>query len=269
MTTSDSAHASPENIRARVRAGEWRGPTTGACRGWLQANLAILPGELAGAFHAACEANPRALPLLERTSPGVADSLRIAPGADLRTDLSGYQVHRHGVAEESVSDLTELWRSDMVGFLLGCSFSAEDALLSAGVTLRHLTLGQGVPVFKTNVECVPSGPFRGPMVVSMRPIATEQLQRAREVTEQLPLAHGGPVHEGDPAALGITDLDAPDWGDPIDVLPGETPVFWACGVTPRTLIAAAAPELAITHAPGHMFLTDIAVRDVLGRSSVP
>jgi uncharacterized protein YcsI (UPF0317 family) len=166
-------------------------------------------------------------------------------------------VLRHGVLEAEVESLEEVWRDDFVAFLLGCSFSAENQLLRAGVRLRHLELGQGVPMFVTSLECVPAGRFHGPVVVSMRPVRVDQLDRAVEVTARLPLAHGAPLHVGDPAAIGITDLTAPDWGDAIEAGPDEVPVFWACGVTPQAVLRRVRPEIAVTHAPGHMFVTDL------------
>ncbi|MHA6626442.1 putative hydro-lyase [Pseudonocardia sichuanensis] len=252
-----AADLEPREVRARIRSGAWRGVTTGACLGHVQANLVVLPREMADEFGELCAANPQPLPLLERTDPGDAAGLRVAPGADLRTDLPRYHVLRHGVLDAEVDSLAELWRDDFVAFLLGCSFSAENQLLRAGVRLRHLELGQGVPMFVTSLDCVPAGRFHGPVVVSMRPVRVDQLDRAVEVTSRLPFAHGAPVHVGDPAAIGVSDLTAPDWGDAIEVGPDEVPVFWACGVTPQAVLRRVRPEIAVTHAPGHMFVTDL------------
>lgn len=254
MSASDLA---PREVRARIRSGAWRGVTTGACLGHVQANLVVLPQDVAGEFAALCAANPQPLPLLERTAPGDPAGLRVAPGADLRTDLPRYHVLRHGELAAEVDSLEEVWRDDFVAFLLGCSFSAENQLMRAGVRLRHLELGQGVPMFVTSLRCAPAGRFHGPVVVSMRPIAVDQVDRAVEVTARLPLAHGAPVHIGDPAAIGVTDLNAPEWGDAITVGPDEVPVFWACGVTPQAVLRTVRPEIAVTHAPGHMFITDL------------
>ncbi|GAA5173063.1 putative hydro-lyase [Pseudonocardia eucalypti] len=251
-----TAADSPAEARARIREGRWAGITTGLCAGYLQANLAILPAELAGEFAEFCAANPKPLPLLEATPPGVPDRLATAPGADLRTDLPRYRVYRNGELAGEPTSIEDLWRDDSVGFLLGCSFSAEDALHDAGVRLRHLELGTNVPMFRTSLRCTPAGRFHGPVVVSMRAIAADQVDRATEVTGRLPLAHGAPLHAGDPAELGIADVERPDWGDPLPLEPGEVPVFWACGVTPQAVFAEVRPEVAITHAPGHMFLTD-------------
>ena len=254
MTAAD---LEPREVRGRIRSGAWRDVTTGACLGHVQANLVVLPQDMADEFGALCAANPQPLPLLERTAPGDPAGLRVAPGADLRTDLPRYHVLRHGVLDAEVESVEEVWRDDFVAFLLGCSFSAENQLLRAGVRLRHLELGQGVPMFVTSLECVPAGRFHGPVVVSMRPVRVDQLDRAVEVTARLPLAHGAPVHVGDPGAIGITDLTAPDWGDAIEVGPDEVPVFWACGVTPQAVLRRVRPEIAVTHAPGHMFVTDL------------
>ncbi|HEX2174998.1 MAG TPA: putative hydro-lyase [Nocardioidaceae bacterium] len=265
---SEAAELTPAQLRARIRSGSWDRGTTGACLGFVQANLVVLQAELAEDFRTLCRANPRPLPLLEATAAGVPDRLHTAPGADLTTDLPRYHIHRNGVVTEEVSDLAGVWRDDLVAFLLGCSFSAERRLQDAGVRLRHLETGRGVPMFVTALECEGPGSLHGPMVVSMRPIAEGEVDRARQVTGRLPLAHGAPVHVGDPSAIGITDLDAPDWGDPIDIAPGEVPVFWACGVTPQTIIRTAKPAFAVTHAPGHMFVSDVPDSAIEGRTDI-
>lgn len=247
----------PAQLRARARSGQWTGGTTGVCLGYLQTNLAILPAAEAAEFREFCLANPRPMPLVEMTEPGVPDRLRAAPGADLRTDVPRYRVYTDGELADEVTDVTSLWRDDLVAFLLGCSFTAEARLIAAGVVLRHLELGRGVAMYVTSLACVPAGRFHGPMVVSMRPIRSDHLDLATTVTGDCPLAHGAPVHHGDPASIGIADLDRPDWGDAIDIRDDEVPVFWACGVTPQAAIMAARPRFAITHAPGHMFVTDV------------
>lgn len=253
----DLAHATPEEARRRFRAGEWTGVTSGMCLGHLQANLAVLPAEAADEFRAFCEANPGPMPLVDVTAPGDPAPRRAAPGADLRTDLPRYRLYRRGEAAGEPTDVRDLWRDDLVAFLLGCSFSAEASLLAAGVRLRHLERGRNVAMFVTSIPCAPAGRFHGPLVVSMRPIAREHVELARRVTAEQPLAHGAPVHAGDPAEIGVADLARPDYGDPIEPESDEVPVFWACGVTPQAVIATVKPEFAITHAPGHMFITDL------------
>ncbi len=253
----DLTRAQPAEARQVIREGRWERPTTGICSGYVQANLAILPHHLAPDFRAACEANPRPMPLLDMTNPGDPHPRRVAPAADLRTDVPRYSVYRWGRPEAQPADVCDIWRDDLVAFLLGCSFTAEGKLLAAGVRLRHLELGLNVAMFRTSLDVKPAGRFRGPLVVSMRPIRKDQVELARRVTEELPLAHGAPIHAGDPTQIGIPDLTRPDWGDAILPLADEVPVFWACGVTPQTLIMSAQPEIAITHAPGHMFITDV------------
>lgn len=265
---TSARESTPREVRDRIRSGDWHGGTTGACLGYVQANLVVLTTDIAEDFHLLCDANPQALPLLEATPAGVPTDLLTAPDADLRTDLPRYHVHRNGILQSEVLDLEQLWRDDFVGFLLGCSFSAENQLLQAGVRLRHLELGQGVPMFVTSIECEPAGRLFGPVVVSMRPIAAEQVDLAAEVTGRYPLAHGGPLHIGDPRAIGIEDLGLPDWGDAIDVGPDEVPVFWACGVTPQAIIRTTRPDIAVTHAPGHMFITDVRDDLVAGRNKL-
>jgi len=261
-------HADPATVRARIRRGEWDRPTTGLCLGYLQANMAILPRDLAADFRAFCERNPRPTPLIEMLNPGDPVPHGVAPGADVRTDLPRYRVYRHGEMAAEPTDITDLWREDLVTFLLGCSFTAEAKLLEAGVRLRHLELGQSVPMFKTSIATEPAGPFHGPTVVSMRPIRKDQLELARRVTAEYPLAHGPPIHAGDPAQIGIADLMSPDWGDAIEVQEDEIATFWACGVTPQAVIMATRPQFAITHAPGHMFITDLGDAEIKGRQPV-
>ncbi|MGW5644159.1 putative hydro-lyase [Saccharopolyspora sp. NPDC003762] len=260
---SITAESTPAAARESIRSGAWHAVTTGLCAGYVQANLAVLPGELADEFAEFCRQNPQPLPLLEATEPGVADRLRVAPHADLRTDLPKYRVHRHGTVESEVDSVRELWRDDFVGFLLGCSFSAEERLLAAGVRLRHLETGGNVPMFRTSLRCRPVGRFHGPVVVSMRAIRRSEVDRAVAVTAELPFAHGAPLHVGDPAEIGIADPSTPDWGDPMPLEADEVPVFWACGVTPQAVLAEVRPEVAITHAPGYMFLTDLRVADLV------
>ncbi|MBO0705928.1 MAG: putative hydro-lyase [Candidatus Dormibacteraeota bacterium] len=267
--TTDLSHATPEQARAVIRAGGWDRPTAGLCLGHLQANLAILPAEAAGEFRDFCLANSQPLPLVDMTEPGDPTPGRVAPSADLRTDLPRYRVYRRGQVADEPADIRDLWTHDLVGFLLGCSFSAENRLLEAGVRLRHLELGGNVPMFVTSVECTPVGRFHGPMVVSMRPIARSQLDLARSVTAELPLAHGAPVSIGEPERIGIRDVGRPDFGDVMLPEADEEPVFWACGVTPQAVIMAVKPELAITHAPGYMFLTDVPEAEILGREPQP
>jgi uncharacterized protein YcsI (UPF0317 family) len=225
--------------------------------GWAQANLVVLPDRFADDFRRFCELNPRPCPLLDVTEVGSPEPRRAAPWADLRVDLPRYRVYERGVLTQEVDDITTFWRPDLVGFLLGCSFTFEAALRRAGVPLRHVEMGCNVSMYRTNRMCEAAGPFNGPLVVSMRPIPERIIERAVRVTEQFPRAHGGPVHVGDPNEFGIVDLARPDYGDPVPINPGETPVFWACGVTPQAAAEAARIELMIAHAPGHMFITDL------------
>jgi uncharacterized protein YcsI (UPF0317 family) len=248
---------SPGEVRAAIRRGEWTGPTAGLASGSVQANLVALPAADAFDFLRFCVANPRPCPVLEVTDVGSAEPRNLAPGADLRTDVPRYRVHRDGELVDETIDATSVWRDDLVGFLLGCSFTFERALLAAGLPVRHIEQGINVPMYRTGVACTPAGRFSGPLVVSMRPMTPAQAIRATQVTTRYAAVHGAPVHVGDPRELGIADLDAPDYGDPVNVRAGEVPVFWACGVTPQAVAAASRPELMITHAPGHMFVTDV------------
>jgi uncharacterized protein YcsI (UPF0317 family) len=240
-----------------MRRGEWDRPTAGLAPGYTQANLVVLPEADAFAFLRFCLRNPKPCPVLEVTEPGSPEPAELAPGADLRTDLPRYRVWRDGELAEETTTIEEHWRDDLVSFLIGCSFTFERALEEAGLPLRHVEQGVNVPMYRTSRPTRPAGPFSGPLVVSMRPMTPEQAIRATEITARYASVHGAPVHAGDPAAIGIEDLARPDYGDPVEIRPGEVPVFWACGVTPQAVAAASRPELMITHAPGHMFVTDV------------
>jgi uncharacterized protein YcsI (UPF0317 family) len=257
----DSRSLTPVGARARFRAG-LRVPTAGYAAGFCQANLVVLDRDTAAEFEQFARRNPRPCPVLEVTVPGSPAS-RLAPGADLRTDLPAYRVWEYGQCVAEPSDVTGYWRDDFVAFLLGCSFTFERALLAAGVPVRHQEQGSNVPMFITNRQCQPAGRFSGPLVVSMRPVPAGLIATAVEVTARCPAAHGAPIQVGDPARLGIVDLSHPDFGDPVTPQPGDVPVFWACGVTPQVALAGAGVPLAITHSPGHMFITDIADKDLI------
>jgi uncharacterized protein YcsI (UPF0317 family) len=252
LRTVESALAA----RARIRSGDHVGPTSGLAPGFVQANLVVLPAEDALDFVRFCVRNPKPCPLLEVTDTGSPRPTTLAPDADLRNDLPRYRVFRAGEFADEPTDVGRYWREDLVGFLLGCSFTFEWALAAAGLPLAHQAQGANVPMYVTNRRCISAGPFEGPMVVSMRPFAPPDIPRAVEVSGRFPAMHGSPVHIGDSAALGIADLGTPDFGDPIRIDPGTVPVFWACGVTPQAVVRAARPSLAIFHAPGHMFITD-------------
>lgn len=247
----------PSSIRNLCRAGEFTTPTPGLAPGYNQANLVILPKSVAFDFLLFCHRNPKPCPVLDVTEVGDPEPRLVAPGADLRTDLPRYRIFRHGELEKEVTDIKDLWRDDFVAFLIGCSFSFEAAMLNAGITVRHIEENKNVPMYKTNITCQPAGVFSGPLVVSMRPLSVTDSIRAVQITSRFPKAHGTPIHWGDAASIGITNINEPDFGDAVTIRDGEIPVFWACGVTPQAAILQAKPEIAITHVPGHMFITDI------------
>lgn len=253
----DLSKASPAEVRAMIRTGEITGQTSGMCDGYAQANLAILPKDLAFDFLLFTQRNKKPCPVLDVTEAGSPVPRLTAPGADIRTDIPRYRIYRKGELTDEVTDISSFWRDDLVAFLLGCSFSFEAPMIEAGLEVRHITDHHNVPMYKTNIECVPAGVFHGPMVVSMRPMKPADAIRAVQITTRMPFVHGTPIHIGDPEAIGIHDIDKPDFGEPSEIRPGEVPVFWACGVTPQAVAMAVKPEFMITHAPGHMFITDI------------
>ena len=257
----------PAEVRLACRTGELTGQTSGLAPGFAQANLVILTQADADEFHDFCRRNPKPCPLLEVTNVGDYVPRRLAPDADIRTDLPSYRVWKNGELIDEPTEIASLWRDDLVAFLIGCSFSFEAALIEAGLPVRHIELGCNVPMFRTNVECEPAGKFHGPLVVSMRPFRTADAIRAVQITSQFPAVHGAPVHLGFPEQIGISDLQRPDFGDAVPVQPDELPVFWACGVTPQTVLMAARPEFAITHSPGCMFVSDIADAELQSVSS--
>ncbi|HZK67052.1 MAG TPA: putative hydro-lyase [Chloroflexota bacterium] len=253
----DVVPATPAEFWQLVREGGFRKPTTGICPGYAQANLVVLPKELAFDFLLFCQRNPKPCPVLDVTEPGSPHPMLAGPEADLRTDIPRYRVYQRGKLVDEPTDLHAYWRDDLVGFLLGCSFSFERALLANEIPVRHMEEGVNVPMFITSRECVPAGIFRGPLVVTMRPVPAEKVVRAVQVTSRFPSVHGAPIHIGDPAFLGIKDLSRPQFGDAVTIKEGEVPVFWACGVTPQAVAMRVHPELMITHAPGYMFITEL------------
>ena len=252
-----STLGSPPAWRRRVRAGGHRGHTVGVAPGYLQGNLAIVPAAAAPDFLLYCHRNPKPCPLVGVSEPGDPRLPRLGADLDIRTDVPAYRVFRAGAAAERVEDLSGVWRDDLVAFVLGCSFSFEDALVAAGVPVRHLDAGRNVPMYRTSIETRAAGPFAGPLVVTLRAFRPPDAIRAILLSERFRLAHGAPVHLGDPAAIGIDDLDAPDFGDPPALEPGDVLVYWACGVTPQLALAGAGLDLVVTHEPGHMLVTDV------------
>ena len=243
--------------RLRIRAGKLSGPTAGLAPGNVQANLVILPRDLAHDFLRFAQANPKPCPVLAVGEVGNPYLPSLAHDLDLRTDLPRYRVWHKGALSGEPTDISDLWRDDLVSFAIGCSFSFEQALIEDGIEVRHITCGANVPMYRTNIQTVAAGAFHGPLVVSMRPLVPADAIRAIQITSRFPSVHGAPVHIGLPEAIGIADINKPDYGDAVPIRPGELPVFWACGVTPQAVIAEMKPDFCITHAPGAMLITDL------------
>ena len=247
----------PFELRHQVRSGAFRQPTAGYCGDYAQANLVILPAQHASDFLLFCQRNPRACPLLAVGESGQWQIDRLGADLDLRSDTPGYNIYRHGELTEQAHNLHEVWRDDLVAFAIGCSFSFEHMLMAAGIPLRHIEQRRNVAMYRTNIANAAAGPFAGQMVVSMRPMKAADAIRAVQITSRFPAVHGAPVHLGDPSLIGIADISRPDYGDPVEIMPDEIPVFWACGVTPQEAIRHARLPLVITHQPGYMLVTDI------------
>src|SRR5512140_1105095 len=267
MSTSPQHHASAgplpsQKARLACRTGQLTGPTANIAPGYVQGNLAILPEKLAAAFHRFCQLNPKPCPIIGISEVGDPRIPALGIDLDIRTDLPRYRVWRDGRLTEEPTDIMAHWRDDLVAFVIGCSFSFEEALMADGLGIRHIEQGCNVPMYRTNRPCASAGPFAGPMVVSMRPFKPADAIRAIQITSRFPAVHGAPVHLGHPNSIGIADIAKPDYGDAVPVEADEIPVFWACGVTPQAVIAAAKLPFAITHAPGLMLVTDLRNKDL-------
>ena len=258
---ASSQSVSPSELRGLIRQRKWTTPTTGLVPGFVQANLVILPREQAFDFLLFCVRNSKPCPILDVLEPGQVEP-SIAKGADLRTDLPKYRIYEKGQLREEVEEVKDFFHEEMVSFLLGCSFSFESAMLAAGLPVRNIEEGKNVSMYITNRPCVPAGPFSSPLVVSMRPLTPQQAVRATQVTTRFHLTHGAPVHFGAPEKIGIKDLNRPEFGDPVTIRQDEIPVFWACGVTSALAATSAKLPLVITHAPGHMFVSDLKDEDL-------
>lgn len=250
------AFDTPAALRRACRSGRFGRHTSGLCERHVQGNLVILPRAHAADFLLFCQRNPKPCPLLAVSEPGSPALPTMGADIDLRHDLPRYRVWRDGQLVDEPTDIGALWQDDFVAFLLGCSFSFEQALMDEGIRLRHVEQGRNVAMFRTDVATEAAGPFAGPLVVTMRPLRAADAIRAVQITSRYPAVHGAPVHLGDPALIGIDDLSAPHYGDAVEVHADELPVFWACGVTPQAALMAARLPLAITHAPGCMLVTD-------------
>ena len=255
---SDLKAASAQQVRAAIRTGSYGGHTSGLAAGKLQCNLAILPERFALDFLRFCQRNPKPCPVVGVSDSGDPFLPTLGSDIDIRSDVSKYRVFKDGALTDEVDDINALWADDFVTVALGCSFTFENALARNGIPVRHMETGRNVPMYRSNIDLIPAGPFAGKMVVTMRPIPAHQVDQAREISARYPQAHGAPIGIGDPANIGIGDLSQPDWGDAVEVKDGEVPVYWACGVTPQNVLLDAKLPLCITHSPGHMLIADVA-----------
>ncbi|MCH8911868.1 MAG: putative hydro-lyase [Chloroflexi bacterium] len=263
MATQTAIPQTGREARQLIREGRLSRPTSGVAPHFVQANLAILPRDVAFEFLLFCQRNPKPCPVIEVMDAGQVEAALTAPGSDIRTDLSLYKVFKNGELVDEPDNLEAHWRDDLVSFLLGCSYSFEYALIANGIDLPYYGTDRNVPMFITNIETTPAGTFSGPMVVSQRWIPEDKVVRAVQATSRFPDTHGAPIHIGNPAAIGISDISTPDLGEVWEPAnPDDVPVFWACGVTPQTVAMASKPELMITHSPGHMFITDLKDEDL-------
>ena len=258
VSYADLRTASAVDVRTAIRNGSYVGHTAGLAAGKLQCNLAILPERFALDFLRFCQRNPKPCPIVGVSDTGNPNLPTLGHDIDIRSDVSKYRVFRNGALREEVIDISDVWADDLVTIALGCSFTFENALLRNNIPVRHIETGKNVPMFRSNIDLVPAGPFAGKMVVTMRPIPEAQVDQARQISSRFPHAHGAPIAVGDPAQIGIPDLSQPDWGDAVQIKEGEVPVYWACGVTPQNVLLDAGLPICITHSPGHMLIADVA-----------
>jgi len=248
---------SARQARMEIRAGRYDRHTAGLAAGKLQCNLAILPEVYALDFLRFCQRNPKPCPVVGVSDTGDPYMRTLGEDIDIRSDVPRYRVFRDGAFTEEVTDISSLWRDDLVTVALGCSFTFENAFIANGIPVRHIEQDKTVPMFKTSIALTPAGVFSGEMVATMRPIHKDRVDDAFRISGAFPHAHGAPIAMGAPDTIGIADLDAPDWGDPVPVKTDEIPVYWACGVTPQNVLMNARLPFCITHAPGHMLIADV------------
>ena len=260
--SSQIQNLSPQELRQQIRSGQYQGNTSGCCAGYVQCNMVILPSDWAADFLKFCQDNPKPCPLIALSEPGEFSIPKLGADIDIRTDIPSYRVFEKGKLSAEVNDISDLWRDDLVVFLLGCSFSFEEALVAEGLDVRNISEGVNVPMYRTNIDCTPAGPFAGEMVVSMRPFVPEDALRAAEICKRFPSVHGEPIHYANPDHIGIDDISRPDFGDAVTIKDGELPLFWACGVTPQVALEAAKLPFCITHSPGCMLVTDMKNSDL-------
>ncbi|MFA6938471.1 MAG: putative hydro-lyase [Treponema sp.] len=257
MTDNQYKNSTPREVRKLISEGKITGQTSGMCNGYAQANLCALPKEYAYDFLLFCQRNPKPCPLLEVSDVGSKLLKTSAPGADISKEIPKYRIWTKGMVRTEVTDASSFWREDLVSFVIGCSFSFEYPLIEAGIDVRNISQNCNVPMYVTNIETERAGIFGGKLVVSMRPIPYEKIVKAVTVTARVPRVHGAPIHIGNPSAIGIQNINKPDFGDAVEIKEGEVPVFWCCGVTPQSVVMNSKPSFCITHSPGHMLITDI------------
>lgn len=246
----------PREIRTYIREEEFKGNTMGVSEGFVQANLAILPRKYALDFMIFCQRNPKPCPVIEVTEPGMSTLTFLAQDADLKTDIPQYRVFKNGECVDEPYDIKKYWQEDFVAFLLGCSASFDHTMVASNIYVSHMKEHKVPSVYITNIQLNPAGPFKGRLVVTMRPIKKDELILVIQLTSRYPFSHGAPIHVGDPSEIGIKDINEVDWGDPSVINDGEIPVFWACGVTPQVVCMEAKPEIMITHYPAKLFIAD-------------
>ena len=246
----DYSKARPETMRELIRNREFMMPTSGVASGYAQGNLVIIPKEYAYDFLLFAYRNPKPCPLLYVSDAGEKHLDKIAAESNIYTDIGNYNIYENGVLVSNLDNVEEYYRDDLVSFIIGCSFTFESELLKEGIRIPHIEKKANVAMYDTNIKLSGSGVFSGNTVVSMRPIKSRDVSKAVMITSRYAKVHGAPVHVGNPADIGIEDIEKPDYGDFVGIKEDEVPVFWACGVTPQNALRQSKIPFAITHGPG-------------------
>jgi uncharacterized protein YcsI (UPF0317 family) len=244
-------------LREQIRSNEFTGNTSGLMPGLVQGNVVILPANMAEEFMAFCRLNPIPCPIIGFSKAGDPSLPSLGGDIDIRVDVPEYCIFREGELCETVTDISRYWQDDFVSIVIGCSYSFEDALMSAGYHIRNIDLELNVSMYDTTIPTQSTEHFSGNTVVSMRPFNPKDIAAVTDITNQFSKAHGAPIHIGDPAAIGISNIQQPDYGDAVLIATDEVPVFWGCGVTSQRILRDAKLPLVITHAPGKMLITDV------------
>ncbi|XP_054423120.1 D-glutamate cyclase, mitochondrial isoform X2 [Pteronotus mesoamericanus] len=227
--------------------------------GQRPAGVVLLHRSLAPDFEKFCQANRGPLPLLGKSEPGRWALPALGTVPDTRVDRPRFHKYEFGACTGSLASLEEHAEQlkDMVTFFLGCRWSLEGALEKAGLPRRDPAGHGHMAAYKTTVPCITVAGFCCPLVVTMRPVPKDKLEKLVQAICSMEGEQGQPIHIGDPELLGIKDLSQPDFGEPEVCQPGDVPVFWPSHLTSLEAVSGCKAPLAFTSAPGCTVMTDL------------